>query len=125
MFKPQEEQWAVGHKMNSNFTLFSEEEIQFQVDDITLAGTLSIPKKTAKTPAVILLSGYGPHSRDHEEQGINKFRIISSHLAQNGIAVLRYDDRGAGNSSPVIWSQYTYNDLSNEVLAAIKLLQNH
>ena len=82
--------------MKSNSPLFFEEDVQFQVDDITLAGTLSIPKKTGKSPAVILLSGYGPCTRDFEEKGLKKFRIISSYLANNGIAVLRYDDRGAG-----------------------------
>lgn len=104
--------------MKSDFPLFFEEEIQFQVDDITLVGTLSIPKKTGKSPAVILLSGWGPCTRDYEERELKKFRIISSYLANNGIAVLRYDDRGAGDSSQVDWSQFTYNDLSDDVLAA-------
>ncbi len=111
--------------MNSKSHLFSEEEVHFQVDDITLAGTLSIPQKTRKSPAVILLSGYGPCLRDYEERGLKKFRIISSYLANNGIAVFRYDDRGAGNSSPVDWSQFTIYDFSDEVLAAVKFLQQH
>lgn len=74
---------------------------------------------------MILLSGYGPCTRDFEERGLKKFRIISSYLANNGIAVLRYDDRGAGDSSPVDWSQFTFNDLSDEVLAALQLLQKY
>jgi len=102
--------------------MFSEEEVQFQDGDITLAGTLAIPQKVTKTPAVVLLSGYGPHNRDSDEQEFSKFRVISSHLVKQGIAVLRYDDRGAGNSSPVTWSDYTFHDLSNEALAAIDFL---
>jgi pimeloyl-ACP methyl ester carboxylesterase len=110
--------------MNSN-SMFFEEEVQFQVDDITLAGTLSIPKRNRKSPAVILLSGYGSCTRDFGEGELKEFRIVSSHLTNNGIAVLRYDDRGVGESSPVDWSQYTFYDLSDEVLAALKLLQKH
>ncbi|UCG00357.1 MAG: hypothetical protein JSW11_11980 [Candidatus Heimdallarchaeota archaeon] len=102
--------------------LFSEEEVNFQVDDITLTGTLSIPQKTGKFQAVILLSGYGLCLRDYEERGLKKFRIISSYLANHGIAVLRYDDRGTGNSSPVDWSQFTFYDLADEAIAAVKSL---
>ncbi len=105
--------------------IFFEEDVEFQVDDITLAGTLSIPKKAGKSPAVILLSGYGPCACDFEERGMKKFRIISSYLVNNGIAVLRYDDRGSGDSSPVNWHQFTFNDLSDEVLAALRLLQKY
>jgi pimeloyl-ACP methyl ester carboxylesterase len=111
--------------MNFNSDSFSEEEVQFQIDDIILTGTLSIPQKVGKTPAVILLSGYGPCPRDYEERGLKKFHIISSYLASNGIAVLRYDDRGAGNSSPVDWHQYTFYDLADEVLTALRFLQTH
>ncbi|PWI46523.1 hypothetical protein CEE45_16360 [Candidatus Heimdallarchaeota archaeon B3_Heim] len=111
--------------MKAKTLLFTEEEIHFQIDEISLSGTLTIPHKREKSPVVILLSGYGPCKRDFEGQGLKKFRIISSHLAENGIASLRYDDRGAGNSSPVIWSDYTFNDLAKEVLAIIKVLQKH
>ncbi|MHA1227414.1 MAG: alpha/beta hydrolase, partial [Candidatus Hodarchaeales archaeon] len=111
--------------MNSNNTSFTEEEVQFQVENITLSGTVSIPKKGEKCPAVVLLSGYGPCNRDYEEQGLKKFLILSDYLARNGIAVLRYDDRGAGRSSSVNWSQYTYNDLSDEALAAMDILRNY
>ncbi len=110
--------------MGKVFPLFYEKDVNFQVDDINLVGTLSIPKKADKPPAVILLSGYGPCTRDYEERGIKKFRIISSYLANNGIAALRYDDRGVGESSKVNWSNSTFNDLSEEALAALKLLRS-
>lgn len=111
--------------MKKDHSLFYERDVNFQVGDVNLAGTLSIPRKTDKTPAVILLSGYGPCTRDYEEREMKKFRVISSYLANNGIAVLRYDDRGAGDSSKVNWSHFTFNDLSDEVLAAFKLLQSY
>jgi pimeloyl-ACP methyl ester carboxylesterase len=46
-------------------------------------------------------------------------------LANNGIVVLRFDDRGAGESTPVDWTQFTFHDLSEDALAAIQLLKNY
>ena len=109
--------------MSESFSLFYEKEVEFQVGEINLRGTLSIPRKGENFPAVILLSGYGPCTRDYEERGMKKFRIISSYLAKNGIAVLRFDDRGVGESSDVNWSQFTFYDLSDEALSAFRLLK--
>lgn len=66
---------------------------------ISLSGTLALPKKTGNFPAVILISGSGPQNRDEEILGHKPFLIISDHLVRNGMAVLRYDDRGVGESS--------------------------
>ena len=41
---------------------YDSEEVKFEntVDDLTLAGTLTIPKKPGRHPAVVLISGSGP-----------------------------------------------------------------
>jgi len=65
-------------------------------DSINLAGTLSVPDNPRS--AVILLSGSGPSDRDETIFSHRPFAVIASHLARQGVAVLRYDDRGVGDS---------------------------
>ena len=48
--------------------------------------------------AVVLVSGSGPQDRDESIAGHRPFLVLADHLARNGIAVLRYDDRGVGDS---------------------------
>ena len=65
---------------------------------ITLAGTLTIPNKEGNYPAVVLISGSGPQDRNEELLGHKPFLVLADYLTRNGIAVLRYDDRGVGQS---------------------------
>ncbi|MCL0098935.1 alpha/beta hydrolase [Dehalococcoidia bacterium] len=77
-------------------------EIRFTNEAITLAGTLTLPSGEGPHPAVILISGSGPQNRDSELPGIpgyRPFKVIADHLSRHGIAVLRYDDRGVGEST--------------------------
>lgn len=69
--------------------------------DYPLEGTLTLPKDAmSPLPAVILVHGSGPCDRD-ETVGANKpFRDLAWGLAQQGMAVLRYDKR-----------TYTYGDV--------------
>lgn len=63
--------------------------------DIKLAGTLTLPdQKGINYPAVILITGSGPQNRDEEIMGHKPFLVWSDYLTRNGIAVLRFDDRG-------------------------------
>ena len=78
------------------------EDVTFNNGDIKLAGTLTLPSNGHSQPAVVLLSGSGPHDRDGAIKtipGYRPFAIIAEHLAHNGFAVLRYDDRGIGEST--------------------------
>jgi alpha/beta superfamily hydrolase len=65
---------------------------------ITLAGTITIPEGEGPFPAVILITGSGPQNRNEETFGHRPFLVISDYLTRHGIAVLRYDDRGVGQS---------------------------
>ena len=66
--------------------------------DVTLAGTLTVPEGRGY-PAVVLVSGSGPQDRDETVMGHQPFRVLADHLSRNGVAVLRYDDRGVGEST--------------------------
>lgn len=69
----------------------------------TLAGTLTLPKRGKPPYAVVVtISGSGLQDRDESLPGVSgyrPFRQLAEALAQAGIAVLRYDDRGYGEST--------------------------
>ncbi|WP_341840608.1 alpha/beta hydrolase [Chitinophaga caseinilytica] len=68
-------------------------------DSLSLAGTFTRPFEPGKYPAVILISGSGPQDRNSNILGHKTFLVIADYLTRNGIAVLRYDDRGVGEST--------------------------
>jgi len=115
--KPKEE------KITEKF--FSEEEVSFKNGEIFLAGTLTKPKSAnTKLPAVIMITGSGPQNRDEELFGFKPFKIIAEHLSSNGIAVLRYDDRGVGESKGKTVNESTTEEFAGDVIEAVKFLKS-
>ncbi|MCZ2102218.1 MAG: alpha/beta hydrolase [Chitinophagales bacterium] len=102
---------------------YYEEQVTFynQEAGIRLAGTLTLPQKTGKYPAVILISGSGPQNRDQEILGHKPFLIIADHLARHGYAVLRYDDRGSYKSEGTFHTS-TSKDFASDVTSAYQYL---
>jgi hypothetical protein len=100
------------------------EDITFEnkKDNITLAGTLSLPKKEGTFPVVLLISGSGPQNRDEELLGHKPFLVLSDYLTRNGIAVLRFDDRGTALSEGNFKSA-TSLDFASDVEAGIQYLK--
>jgi len=76
------------------------EEVTFQnkIENFSLTGTLTLPKKEGQFPVVVLISGSGAQNRDSELLGHKPFLVIADYLTKNGIGVLRYDDRGVATS---------------------------
>ena len=68
-------------------------------DGIVLAGTLTLPEGKGPFPAAILISGSGPQDRNETVFGHQPFLVLADHLTKQGIAVLRYDDRGTHEST--------------------------
>ena len=100
------------------------EEVTFQnaKANVSLAGTLTLPKKEGNFPVVILISGSGPQNRDEELLGHKPFLVISDYLTKNGIAVLRYDDRGVAKSTGN-FKAATSADFATDVESAIAYLK--
>ncbi len=75
------------------------EEVRFinQPGD-TLAGTLTLPEKKGKYPAIILVAGSGTQNRDAQFGDHKPFLVIADYFTKKGFAVLRYDKRGVGAS---------------------------
>lgn len=79
---------------------YSSDSVQIENGDITLGATLVLPEGfNNSTPIVVLVSGSGPQNRNCEIAGHEPFWVIADHFARNGIASLRFDDRGTGTSA--------------------------
>lgn len=94
-----------------------------EVDGIDLAGTLTIPKQGKSHPLAILISGSGPQDRDETLLEHKPFWVIADYLSRQGVAVLRYDDRGTGKSGG-IFDSATTKDFARDTQAAVALARS-
>ena len=79
--------------------------------DYPLRGIITMPDNIAgRVPAVVLVHGSGPLDMDETVYGITVFKDIAEYLAENGIAVIRYDKRTYTHGAKIA-SQYG-NDLT-------------
>ena len=90
-------------------------------DGVTLAGELTLPKTGAPCALLVLISGSGPQDRNEELFRHKPFLILSDHLTNKGFGVLRYDDRGVGESTGD-FSQATTKDFADDAAAAMAYL---
>jgi uncharacterized protein len=92
------------------------EEVGFNNGDIHLAGALLRPLTPGPHPAIVMLHGSGPATRDSMQPFADIF-------ARNGIAVLLHDKRGTGGSTGN-WARATFDDLAGDALAAVEYLKS-
>jgi pimeloyl-ACP methyl ester carboxylesterase len=105
---------------------YMEEEVSFVNTEqgFSLGGTLSLPEGDGPFPAAVLVSGSGSQNRDEEIFGHKPFKLIADYLTRNGIAVLRYDDRGVASSGGKVAGS-TSADLAVDARAAVVYLLDH
>jgi alpha-beta hydrolase superfamily lysophospholipase len=106
---------------------YSAEEVRVpSAPGVVLAGTLTRPLGlTVRVPAVVTISGSGPQDRDSFlplGSGYRLFRQIADTLGRSGVAVLRLDDRGTGESTGS-YAAATVQDLAADVQAAVRFLR--
>jgi hypothetical protein len=104
---------------------YNELEVKFPThhDNIVLAGALTYPKSGGPFPVAVLISGAGPQDRNEEGFGGHRFfQVLADDLTKRGIAVLRYDDRGVGESTGT-QDKATSADLAEDVKAAFLFLK--
>ena len=103
---------------------YATEEVSFTNGDAVLKGTLTLPNNCdRKTPVLVMVTGSGLQNRDEEFSGHKPFAVIADAFARAGIATLRYDDRGFGESTGDV-VLCTTEDLKNDALAGVKLLRS-
>lgn len=94
----------------------------------TLAGTLTLPvgfdsSQTGKHPVVLMVTGSGLQDRDETLFDHRPFAVIADYLARHGIASLRYDDRGFGQSTGDV-ANATTADFAQDAEAGIRFLRS-
>lgn len=102
---------------------YATEEVSFANGDYILNGTLTLPEGySRKTPVLLMVTGSGLQNRDEELFDHKPFAVIADALARSGVATLRYDDRGFGDSSaePMEW---TTEDFKSDALAGLESLR--
>lgn len=102
---------------------YTQEDVSFSNGDALLKGTLTLPAGYSRvTPVLIMITGSGLQNRDEEMFEHKPFAVIADALARNGIASLRYDDRGFGESTGDLLN-CTTQDLRDDASAGIDLLR--
>jgi pimeloyl-ACP methyl ester carboxylesterase len=103
---------------------YREEDVSFEnsTAGIRLAGTLTIPPGKGPFPAAVLVAGSGAHDRDEALMGHRPFLVLSDYLTRRGIAVLRYDKRGVGESGGT-YATATTADFADDAEAGLAYLE--
>ena len=106
---------------------YATREVTFKNDaaHATLAGTLTLPadfEAQKSRPVVLMVTGSGLQNRDEEIFDHKPFAVIADYLARHGIASLRYDDRGFGQSTGEV-ANATTADFAEDAEAGIRFLR--
>ena len=102
---------------------YQTQEVSFTNGNAVLKGTLVTPENCSRqTPVLLMVTGSGLQNRDEEMYEHKPFAVIADALARQGIATLRYDDRGFAESTGDVVN-VTTEDLKNDALAGIELLR--
>jgi len=91
-----------------------------QVANARLAGMLTVPAGPGPFPAVVLLSDAGSQDRNGTVGEFGPLGWLADYLTRRGIAVLRFDDRGTGESTGA--AAITTASLVSDVQAALGFL---
>jgi uncharacterized protein len=94
-----------------------------------LHGTLTLPDGRQKPPVVLIIAGSGPTDRNGNasSKGINTnmYKMLADSLSLKGIASLRFDKRGIGESKAAMTaeSDMKFEDYINDACALIAKLK--
>jgi len=104
---------------------YKEEEVSYKnpAASIELAATITIPDGKGPFPAVLLMSGSGPHDRDESIMGHKPFLVLADYLTRKGVVVLRADKRGVGKSGGD-YSQAVMADFASDADAGVAYLKS-
>ena len=89
--------------------------IRFENGEVTLSGTLFLPRSAGPHPAVVFLHGSGAERRDTA-------RHLADRLARCETAALIWDKRGTGESTGG-WVRASFSDLAGDGAAAVRRLR--
>ncbi len=101
-----------------------EEQVVVKTDTFEMPGTLSWPKGDGPFPAVVIVHGSGPADRDLTMGPNTPYRDLAWGLAQQGVAVLRYDKRTKKYGRQSYGEKITLKqEVTEDALNAVALLR--
>lgn len=103
---------------------YRSEAVVFTSGVTALAGTLTLPDEQKSFPGIVLVAGAGPHDRDGTFMGHRPLLVLADHLTRAGFAVLRFDERGVGDSESE-FAAATAEQLADDIAAASHFLRMH
>lgn len=99
-------------------------DTRFTVDEHELVGTLTLPPGEGPHPGLVVVAGSGAQDRDGVNPGMPGYAPLAwlaDHLTRAGFAVLRFDERGFGESTGD-HLHATTADLADDVAAGLRHL---
>ncbi|MBB6097109.1 hypothetical protein HNR42_000523 [Deinobacterium chartae] len=112
----------------STLALAAPVPVTLEVPGVTLHGTLEVPAGQGPFPVALIIAGSGPTDRNGNNPiagSNNSLKMLAEGLAARGIATVRYDKRGIGQSAmPAAREQdQTFDDLVNDAAAWMDFLR--
>ncbi len=102
---------------------YTTEEVSFQNGEFSFHGTLTLPKNYSRnTPVLVMVTGSGQQNRDEELMEHRPFAVIADALANNGIATMRFDDRGWEDKN-FPWYDYMIADHKADAEACVNMMR--
>ncbi len=104
---------------------YREEEVVFSNPSsrLTLNGTFSVPAGPGPFPGVVLVADAGPQNRNGTVDNYPLLGAIADYLTRRGVAVLRFDDPGAGRQPDGQPQAGTLAQRTTDVHAALNFLR--
>ena len=83
------------------FAQIAEKAISLETKTGKIEGSLLCPRNAEKVPVVLIIAGSGPTDRNGNNPMMtnNSLKMLAEGLFKNGIASVRYDKRGIGEST--------------------------
>ncbi|WP_264536297.1 alpha/beta hydrolase family protein [Flavobacterium sp. N1736] len=115
------------HAQNKSEITFKESSLALKINLDQIYGTLTTPDLTKKYPVALIISGSGPTDRNGNNPMMknNSLKMLAEALAKNGIASLRFDKRGIGESKAAAGaeSSLVFENYTEDVKSWINLLK--
>lgn len=105
-----------------------EEPIVLKTTSGDIKGTLTLPDQKKDIPVVLIISGSGPTDRDGNTPMLkgknNSLKYLSEELRKNGIASVRFDKRGIGESTDTNFKEINlrFDNFIDDVKGWIELI---
>ena len=118
---------SIVNAQDKNTVTFKESPVVLKINTDQLFGTLTTPDLTKKYPVALLIAGSGPTDRNGNNPMMknNSLKMLAEVLAKNGIASLRYDKRGIGESkaSAISEQSLVFENYTEDARSWINLLK--